>query len=32
LLSSRITKDTADKFTETIGNLSVQLADFIVEV
>lgn len=32
LLSNCITKDTADKFTETIGNLSVQLADFIVEV
>lgn len=32
LLSNRITKDTADKFTETIDNLSVQLADFIVEV
>lgn len=32
LLSSRITKDTADKFAETIDNLSVQLADFIVEV
>ena len=32
LLSNRITKDTVDKFAETIDNLSVQLADFIIEV
>ena len=32
LLSNHITKDTTDKFAETIDNLSVQLADFIVEV
>lgn len=32
LLSNRITKDMADKFAETIDNLSVQLADFITEV
>lgn len=32
LLSNSITKDMADKFAETIDNLSVQLTDFIVEV
>jgi hypothetical protein len=32
LLSSCIIKDSADNFAENIDNLSVQLADFIVEV